>query len=272
MKYLILVLALFVFANAYQGIGDRIERTYLVYKPLPLTTQDAVAGGWKVMNSTCDPNAGIAYAYGGVVNGPNPLVLYYTASGNISAIGVNAWGSLEKTLIGNFWLTNGDHYTMTVSFRSPSVICSSSYQANETIGDRVIINQGPINFTIPLNHLDAAKQQWYPGGCISKMGKHWSYDLVTHPAESWKLANLLPIMPMYNNATGAISAILVNTPVVQTAEPFGIWEEPLPGPLMCYNWCSTSCLLGEVGLHLLWNTLHLFFTDPTLNLCPEHCW
>jgi len=120
--------------------------------------------------------------------------------------------------------------------------------------------------------MDAAKQTWSPGGCISDMGKHWSYDLSTHPTESWKLDSLVPIMPMYNNATGNLSAVLVNSPVVQSSEPFGIFEGPIPGPLMCYNWCSDGCLIGEVGLHLLWSTLHFFFTDPQLNHCPSHCW
>jgi len=269
----VLLIAIFASVQCYKGIGDRIDRTYGVYKSLPITTAEALAQGWVRLNSTCDPNKGIEYALNGTVNQPFPLSLFFTATGNISAFSLRAWGDLPTSLRGNFWLPQGDHFQIVLSFRDPQIVCNSNYAVTEELGDRVIVNQGITNFSIPLTYIDAGAQNWSVGGCIEKMGRHWSYDLATMPNESWKIDSLMPVMPMYSNQTGQITAILVNTRVVQYTEPvYGIYEEPLPGPLMCYNWCSIDCVIGEIGLHPLWNTLHFFFTDPQLNKCPSHCW
>jgi hypothetical protein len=80
------------------------------------------------------------------------------------------------------------------------------------------------------------------------MGTHWSYDLASAPTMSWKSANLLPVVTMYNEqAGGVLSAFFFTTPNLQYAEPFGPWEGPIPKSLMCLV-CFDCDLLTLVEL------------------------
>lgn len=115
--------------------------------------------------------------------------IFFTPAGQISGIALSAWGALTRSLIGSFWVPNFDHYQISVSFRGAGAVCSNATQKEE-IGDRVVINQGGVTFQVPTNYLDAGRQNWTVGGCIEKMGRHWSYDLNNHPEESWKLDSL----------------------------------------------------------------------------------
>jgi len=259
--------ALFAFALG-QGIGTQLSRTALLYYNLPLTASDAISAGWYNATS-CDPNIGIAYTQN--QDGPSkgyPITLFFSESGQISGMGMTHYGQPVDGVT-QYWVpdSNGNAF-MSVSFRDPSAgVCTPNNPLPETLGTQVVINQGAVNFALPLNNQAAAQAQWTAGGCIGKMGTHWSYDLKTAPIMSWVPSNLLPVVAMYNNDTGDLSAFFFTTPNLQYSEPLGPWEGPIPDGLMCLNWCSSECDFGVS----FWNTLHFFIIDPSLDVCNYRC-
>jgi len=261
---LFLVLSLHgVLGAAYTGIGDRLLHTYFSMTPMPLNSSDAVAKGWSA-DGPCNQNLGIRYS-----SGDSPLILYFTAGGQIAGNGMLRNDKPLPSLTPSFWkpTTVHDQYEITLSFRDAStgVMCQG-FQAAEEIGNALIINQDSIKLHIALNNVSAAAQQWTSGGCIEKMGIHWFYDLQGHPNPTWKTANLVPIMPMYNQATGLLTAFLVQTDYVEDVWPFGWWEGPFIPSLFCYNFCPPCTFDTSV-----FSTIHFFLTDPELNLCSSHC-
>jgi hypothetical protein len=162
------------------------------------------------------------------------------------------------------------------------------------LGDRLMINQ---EFNIPLTMGDAEKAGWVMGNCINKMGIHHAYDLNQPGGQTWNVSSLVPVQPMYNVETEAISAVLFWMPDLQNIEPLGDWEgrlrtqkdttnscffflllpnsylllsfSPSEGPfvvdLFCKNWCANSgCTFSDVTV---FTTMHWMFTDPDLNSC-----
>jgi hypothetical protein len=99
------------------------------------------------------------------------------------------------------------------------------------------------------------------------MGTHWAYDTKTHPVLSHITANLVPVMPMYSDQTGYLTAFLVHSNFVEKVWPFGYWEGPLTSGLFCYNLCQPCTWDSNV-----FSTMHFYFTDPALNICePTKC-
>jgi len=269
---LIALLFAVVAINAqFAGIGDRLWRTFDIFAENPMTVQNATAAGWSLVQGNCDPDLGIPYGYpsGGDPDKEYPLIIYFTGEGQISGIGMTHYGQPAAGLE-NFWVAQNDGtYLMTVSFRpnnGGNGLCDMNTVYQEPLGTQLVINQGSLNYEIPLNDSYAAEMQWTgPGGCIGKMGTHWSYDLATAPNMEWNVSTFLPLVTMYNN--GALSAFFLTTPSLQYPEPLGIWEGPIPNSLMCLNWCDSSC---DWNVNLF-NTLHFFVTNPYNNQCPERC-
>jgi len=265
-----LVVALFLFfsaCGAYKGIGDRLDHTYLHFNVLPLSTSDATKAGWTPLNTQCDPNLGFGYQAQGGFSEAQPILLYFSAAGQISGLGVVHYGApLTQHL--KFWrpFMNAtlDAYLMTVHFRAPSVLCSKTMQPEE-LGSQVVINQGTVNFAVPLTDSEATNQKWTIGNCIYWMGTHWALDLMTGPVLSFKAEQVLPFMPMYYD--GTMSAFLVDTAVAQK-NPSNYWEGPLPPTTMCGNFCD--------GKNCPWDsaetfTLHFFLRNHTSSICSSQC-
>jgi len=156
-------------------------------------------------------------------------------------------------------------FSITVSFRNQSIICSGDVDYDNLIGDQLVVNQGKANFVIPLTTTEATQQMWRPGGCITGMGQHWAYDTAAAPNMTWEKENLFPIQPMYES--GVITAILVNAASVQNVYPLGIWEGPFINSLFCYNWCSNDPCTWDAWF---WTTVHFMFTDKAANKCTGH--
>jgi len=279
MKVLIILIFL-LFANSYGflGIGDRLEHTYMLFKDLPLTLEEAISDDWIPLNDgNCDPNIGIAYFNPQSPNqNPNtdhPIVLYFTAAGQISGVGVVHVGRPAQGL-GQYWQNEDNMYILKISFRSSSAsetLCSNNTQFQEALGTQVVINQGSLNLALPLTKSEAINSLWTNGSCLPKMGQHWSYDLAFAPDLSFKGQNLMPVTVMYNLDTNKISAFFFSTPRAQVSL-LTPWEGPFTSTIMCQNWCDTNCyskidnpLLG------LWSTLHFFLTDVNLNVCGARC-
>jgi len=251
------------------GIGDRLVRTYLFYETLPITETDAINQGW-ISYSACDKNLGTPYTDSGYSTGPTkgyPVTLYYTGAGQLAGLGVEHFGAPVSGLETFFQPTENGTYRITLSFRSGGDLCGTQ-KYGESIGNQIVVDQGSLDLSIPLNETTAAAAKWTKGACLAEMGTHWSYDLKSAPTMSWKSANLLPVVTMYNEqAGGGISSVFITTPNLQYTEPLGPWEGPLPSMFMCDNWCSDDCS-WDVSF---WNTFHFFLDDRSLNTCPTAC-
>lgn len=267
MRAWLLVACLLCAANGVD-IGDRIERTFLLFHDLPLTTKDAASGGWESQWDSCDPNLGFAYTGKGGFSVGNPIVMYYTAAGQVAGVGIVHFGAPLASQT-RFWQPLNDStndnitYIMNVHFRAPAVVCSKQAQS-EVIGTQVVINQGALNFNVPLRDDDAVLAKWTAGNCISGMGTHWAYDLISAPKLSYKAEQTVPLFPMYFN--GTISAFLVDTATFQDIEPVGVWEGPFLPSLFCKNLCKACDWDSK-----LTSTLHFLLTDHSTLSCTDPC-
>jgi len=261
---LVVLLSVILRADSFD-IGDRIARTFLVFKGLPLTVDDAVAAGWEQISGACESNFGIGYWGGEEYSVSNPIIMYYTPAGQVATMGVVHYGKplpdLDLWWVPTFW--DDGNFIMRVTFRDPSLVCSN--QASDlAIGDRLIVNQGTLNFSVPVTDDDAAQQQWTAGNCIGGMGTHWFYDLATHPNLTYQAEQTAPIVPMYNN--GQISAFFVETTTAQLMEPFGCWEGPFISALFCKNFCP-----GCQWNHYATSTMHFLLQDHSTISCSDPC-
>jgi len=255
------VLALSVQAD----FGDRLLRTFGVFKDQPLTSADAESQGFSVFTDGCT-QFGYGYAKGS--SGPSKgdsAILYYTEGGQLTGFGSRMFGNAPDNLVDQgFWIDTGSAdqaYDLILITRDPSMICSGDTDDN-VLGDRLLING---NVEIPLSMDDAQAAGWVEGNCIPKMGVHHAFDLDYPGSQSWNYASLVPVLPMYNPQTRQVSAVLLASSDAQRIEPFGDWEGPFINALMCKNWCAnTGCTFPGV---MLWTTMHWLFEDPSLNQC-----
>jgi len=240
-----------------------VLRTFFVFNELPLTDYAAIAAGWSDYSGgyVCQPNLGIPFSAPGGLGPHSPVLVYYTSGGQIAGVGIMHYGDPLDSLL-QFWEPFNGSYILHVSFRSGNQICSGKTYP-EPIGTQAVINQDGVAWPVPLNVTAATAAQWTPGGCITKMGTHWIYDLVEHPNLSFKANNTIPLLPMFNGDTGLLSAFLVSTPVYQSVEPFGMWEGPFPPILWCKNFAPGYCTWDETFT----TTMHFMLTNPDNNQC-----
>jgi len=250
------------------NFGDRLLRSFLVFKQQPLTSDDAQDQGFTEFTDGCT-QFGYGYAKGTDGSGPtksDSAILYFTAGGQLAGFGSRMWGDAPQSLIDQgYWMTTDSDeqsYDLILTTRDPNMICSGATDGN-VLGDRLVIN-GVME--IPLAMPDAQMAGWVEGNCIPKMGIHHAFDLNYPSSQSWNASSLVPVMPMYNPQTGAITAVLLASTDAQRIEPlFGDWEGPFPNALFCKNWCAnTGCTFPGV---MLWTTMHWLFEDPKLNVC-----
>eukprot|EP01092_Planopodium_desertum_P008742 TRINITY_DN371_c0_g1_i1.p1 TRINITY_DN371_c0_g1~~TRINITY_DN371_c0_g1_i1.p1 ORF type:complete len:288 (+),score=57.19 TRINITY_DN371_c0_g1_i1:40-903(+) len=273
MQQLLLVAALALLAHGQitnLSLGDRLLRDYTVYDALPINTTAAIASGWQLSDSTCDPNLGLAYTYSGAYASQDyPLTLYFTSAGQIAGMGINIYGAVKQNLIdkGFFQPIDTNIYFMSVSFRNTTEMCSTSRSVN-ALGDRLIVNADTISYQLPVLESDAANLNWTKGACFYSMGYHYFYDLQSAPEMSWEAANLLPIVLMYNK--GIINAVFFASSTVQQGILSAHWWDSiaLPDFLMCDNWCDSNCTWNDTNF---WSTFHLYFRDYTQAVCPGGC-
>jgi len=255
------VALLLSFANA--DLGGTLLRTYFVWAPIPLTASAAQSAGW-TQDGGCETNLGIAYQASGGLQKDSPLMIYYTAAGQIAGIAMSMWSAPPGNLT-DYWLDQNDGtYRISISFRTPDIMCSGA-TSGSPVGDVVVINQQGQSVSIPLTDSQAAAENWTNGSCITKMGRHWSYWNDSAPYFSGQVDQLFPVMPMYFN--GQITTFLINSPVLQRMEPLGIWEGPFPNLLFCKNFCGPCSFNGTS----FWSTIHFWFEDPSTLSCPSSC-
>jgi WAS/WASL-interacting protein len=258
----VLAVALSGGAYAYTGIGDRLLRTFLIFSQLPL--DNSSASNWYPQGS-CVSGLGVQYTVKS--SGPtksDPVSVYISAGGQISAFGVSVW-SAPPDPQADYWTPAGDHYDIIISTRSNGDPCDPSATWQEEVGDQLVVTGSGQTMSIPLTSDDAANAEWTSGGCISKMGRHWGYDLSSAPYLSGQTANLFPFVSMYNEDTSDISAVLLQTANSVLVEPFGDFEAYFISSLFCLNFCSNCTMDAPLA------TMHFLFVDPSTLSCASRC-
>jgi len=268
-KVILLLLIVVTVSIEARSIGDRLLRDYTSYISMPITTASAQSSGW-MLSSTCNPDRGIKATYkGSAPTSSTPISLFFTAAGQLAGIGVNIYGNPKSQLIsaGFYEPVGSEEYFIGVFFRNSSAMCSGT-ASDLPLGDSLIINAGKIAWPIPITINDAMEKNWSNGSCFFSMGYHWFYDLKTAPVMSWEAANLLPIVPMYNN--GEINAFFFTTTEVQQGLFSSNWWDgiPLINFLMCKNWCDSECTFEDT---FTWSTMHIYLKDYTQATCPDDC-
>jgi len=237
--------------------------------PLALTSQDAVAQGWKSAQLHCVPGMGFQYFDGD--SEPHrlaPLAIWYNAKGNISGVSMYLFGGGAPSNLVNlgYWRKSpfdSDSYYLSVGFRS-SDVCSPSSPDNNPVGDVVILNPdqqaGKLNY--PLNEKDVYCGGFVQGSAMKCFGTHYFKQLDLH--DPYNSSKLVPVGTMYWNET--LTTFMIISPSTQTAIAT-VWDgNPLTGPLMCQNWCDDSCSWDAP----LWSTLHIFLTSDYVNILPPN--
>jgi len=252
------------------SIGDRLIRTYTVYQDLPQNITNAQSLGW-LQSSTCDPYLGIPFNF--QASAPSvdyPLTLYFTAAGQLAGAAVEVFGSVEQNLLskGFFQTTaNSDQWHISISFRAPSAMCSGITTPG-SIGDRLVINANTIAYPLPTTEQSAISGKWHKGSCFYGMGHHYFYDLASAPNMSWKSANLLPVVTMFDK--GVINAVFFASSTIQQGLFGAHWWEPIPlfNALMCKNTCDADCTFQGTSA---WSTFHLYFREYQEVTCANDC-
>jgi WAS/WASL-interacting protein len=247
-------------ASAYTGLGDRLLRTFLIFSNIPLNASES---NWYQVTGECVPSLGVQYAVkqGGPTKS-DPVSVYYSASGAISAFGGSVW-SAPPDAQAAYWQAAGDHYDIVIGTRSSGDPCDPGTTWVEELGDSLTVSPTGQPFSIPFSSDQAESANWTPGACIGKMGRHYGYDLATAPVLSGSSANLFPFMPMYNVADGNVAAVLLQTSGSVDVEPFGDFEAFFPSSLFCLNFC------GNCSMDTTLATMHFLFNDPSLSQCPN---
>ena len=220
---------------------------------MPVNASLAVSQGWYPTSSSCDSSQGLVYSQSkSGATEDKPLQLMYTQTGMFAGVRVTIYGdswtskigpAAQPSLVkGGYWIVQSgakDTWYITVSTRSSEFMCGSA-RSSLLLGDRLVINQGTLDFSIPLSAKAAQSEGYVPGSCMKTMGQHWMLDLSLRNGQlSWVEGNLLPVVPMYYPPTidGTIHAIFITTPVAQPGAALfghGDWETPaLTASLMC---------------------------------------
>jgi len=256
-------------ATAAFQLGENLTTIYTKNFPQPVTVEEASAQGWKARVSQCDPDLGIPYTQGGEDARATPMTIYFTSGGQISGIGTDVYDKVEARLLTEQYYTevSTKRWHIAVAFRPPEQMCSGqTYPAK--VGDRVVVSPKGAKRVIPWEESGAKAEGYHRGSCFDGMGWHYFLDLETAPTMSWRSANLMPIVPMYN-LDGQFHAFFFASSKKQQGliNPRG-WEPIfLITPLMCKNTCDKDCVFkGAYGF----STMHIYFNDYTAQnvQCP----
>ena len=249
------------------GLGDRLLHTFFSKTAMPLnmtSAKNSTEWNTPINNGECVP--GLGY---GFLN--NRIVVYYTKAGQLSGFGVQLHGTIDQKNAATFWKrVSADIYQIEIATRDSSFSCSGYTDTKGgVLGDRLIVApNSEFPMTVPLTEDLAMRNNYTRGGCISGMGRHAGFDLVSNPHLSGYSFTLMPVIPMYHD--GFVSAILFFAHQSQEYWPVGQWEGPFIPYLFCKNFCSDNCMEKESGFSLF-STMHFLFHDPALNTCDNRC-
>jgi hypothetical protein len=256
------------------SLGDRLLRTFFVFKQMPLRIEGARAAGFKNYdyygnkNTSCHDATGILLTSSGTAPGrTDQTMLIYNVNGDLAGFGVRAWGFDRPYPLWSTAPTDRLANDLFLTFKDKLCI-QSPQNSSYPLGSFLSIQR---KFNIPLTRAEAITQNWHRGNCINKMGSHFWYDLKTPGTMTWDALNMVPVLPMYLDDgpnAGHIQAILIASPKFQWVEPVGMYEGPFPNMLFCKNACSSdqpAC--GKFANAGPWATMHWEFNDPVQATC-----
>jgi len=292
--------------------GDKMERTFMQYASLPMSERElrdsihsdiwGIQSGWVKHDAggriPCDPNLGYAWTYNpdlgskaSMVYKEHPLILYTTAGGQLSGVGVAIHQGLvdghaqdalpaaqKKWATANplVRLQSRGWTVIDVAFRSGDIVCSGEKDGN-LLGDTLIVNpKGDDHWKLPLTEKGVEAAGWKRGSCFDGMGWHWFYDTsVGHGQLSWSAENLFPIVMMFHE--GQVNAIFFTSTINQVSVPLlksNEWEPKSLAPSeMCKNLCDKDCDFKGLTSAGPFSTMHIYFRDHSSVTCPSdlHC-
>lgn len=138
---------------------------------------EAVASGWMAV-SGCQAGLGILYSQ--EITGPSPtspLALRFTEYGQVAGVQVSVFGSnsignaaQDRLVEEGFWRVSafnasGSAWVIDVSFRDEDDMCSDE-ALDEPIGDRLVINQDSIAWSVPVTRDGAEADMFTSGSCM----------------------------------------------------------------------------------------------------------
>lgn len=252
--------------SALGKFGTDIVSAAGVEEQFPMNENELHAQGWFKYSTTCDPLLGWAWSVDkGGVSEKKPVTLYTTAGGQISGIGMRYYGEVKQKLIDAGFFRNGNQ--LDVAFRGNPCednTLAPAHGVGETgLGDRLIVAPHGAKHALPLSGPTA-----YRGSCFDGMGWHYFEDLTwtneTYgKSMTWYAENIVPVVPMYDDAHGNINAILFASATRQqwlVPPSRNMWDGLyLPTYLMCKNFCAKDC-----QFHDSWgfSTGHMYFNSP----------
>jgi hypothetical protein len=255
------------------NLGDRLLRTFLVFKQIPLTLSSARAAGFSNYdyygnrNTSCHDLTGIVVTNGGGAPGrTDQHMLVYNINGQLSGFGVRAWGLDSSYPF--WWQAPTDRLARDLFLTFRSGLCNTQANSSLVLGDSLTVNS---KFSIPLTRAAAIANGFVRGNCIGKMGSHFWYDIKTPGTMTWDATNLLPVLPMYLDDgpnAGHIQAVLIASPRFQWTEPVGMYEGPFTNGIFCKNSCKADqAACSNFKNSGPWATMHWEFNDPAQATC-----
>jgi len=232
-----------------------------------MTQNDAIKDGWKGFpNTTCQTKdyRGIRY----YINDDLSTMLLYNVYGQVSGVQAGTRNTPLAAMTEPYgpWhqekMANGTvFWTITMYFRDPSTICSTSTPKSKLpIGDRITLANSGSYDTFPMTEADAKKASiWVEGKCFATMGKHYWYNLTTTSDCNY----IYPVFLLYNNGDlDSFGWVIAKLP--QESGPR--WEHPYGNQLKMFLPAGVypPCLFED---DLILSTQHIYFDNPYTNFC-----
>jgi len=242
---------------------NQVRVTWPHFSSVPYTTADAFAQKWEPDHAKYTCSSGSAQGLRFLKDGDRSVMLLFTPGGDFAGIQLGTYDRVPMgiqdlySIYGKESDENGSFLTLTAYTRDPSQICNSMSSTGITIGDRLLVPQGNGLIEVPYQRSDADNQPiWVEGKCFLTMGVHYWYNLT---AEA-DCDHMHPLFALYNHGTlTSFGWAITNFKGFSDRyeHPHGS-QVKLFLPSTGYNACLTETDLS---------TLHVFFTQPLLNVC-----
>ena len=276
-----------------------------LFNKRPTNTTEAAAMQWEKSDELCVPSLGEPWHYKGERSLNSSVTLYFTPesrdklfAGSLSGIEVDYYGYVEESLVGSYFSEertskDGKYHSVSLALRdsrSPWVdLCSEISSWSSSSEKYAAIVSNSMNELIPMKNTDPSlTDNWKEGSCIPNMGYHWVKDTVGGKNFTYKAANTVPVVPMYDNNGDFVAVFFLATskkqnwastcslfaPTPECSSALNFWD---PGPglseanegllYMCSNMCGDCQFTGSGSTPGVYTTMHWYFGDPSATQC-----
>ena len=222
------------------GLGDRLSQGST---SLPLNILLAQAQGWThELEGTCTPGLGNAYALNGVVSMDSPLLLYFTAAGQISGFGTDVFGSAPQAWDSGlvFWDTvDEEHYRIAIGTRSvlEGDVCDPTALFHEAVGTVAKLSPSGANWGLPLTESEATAQAYTAGSCTTTVGDFFAYDFASPGHFKFSASTTLPVYPLFDFKTGKLTGVEFWATSAQVG--WDVAGSSVTAATLCEQWCAS---------------------------------